>query len=73
MDYGILERDNCFKSVITSNNVNKYTIRDVESLGKESVSGNNVGFAEYAHNGKGIKFLQTFQTELTDDFIRQEL
>jgi hypothetical protein len=79
MEYGIYEDAASFKNNFTGNNVNLYDKEAVLSLGRESASCNNVGYAERPHQrssdeGRGMaRFYQTFLTGLTDTFVANQL
>jgi hypothetical protein len=79
MEYGIYENAASFKNNFTGNNVNLYDKEAVLSLGQESATCNNVGYADRPHrrfseDGRGMAaFYQTFQTALTDRFVADQL
>jgi hypothetical protein len=75
MEYGVYEDEACFKNSIVGNNINFFTKQDVLSKGSESLCANNVGFGELPHQRRGglQTFFQTFQTNLTRQFIDDQL
>jgi hypothetical protein len=78
-EYGIYEDAASFKNNFTGNNVNLYDKEAVLSLGRESTTCNNIGYADRPHRrfsdeGRGMAhFYQTFQTALTDKFVADQL
>jgi len=79
MEYGIYEDAASFKNNFTGNNVNLYDKEAVLSLGRESATCNNIGYADRPHRrfsegGQGMAtFYQTFRTGLTDQFVADQL
>lgn len=79
MEYGIYEDAASFKNNFTGNNINLYDKEAVLSLGSESATCNNIGYADRPHQrssdeGRGMAtFYQTFQTALTDRFVADQL
>ncbi|MBM4457068.1 MAG: hypothetical protein FJ011_04755 [Chloroflexi bacterium] len=79
MEYGIYEDAASFKNNFTGNNVNLYDKEAVLSLGRESTTCNNIGYADRPHRrfseeGRGMAtFYQTFQTALTDKFVADQV
>jgi len=78
MEYGIYEDAASFKNNFTGNNVNLYDKEAVLSLGTESATCNNIGYADRPHRpfsaeGRGMaSFYQTFLTGLTDKFVADQ-
>jgi hypothetical protein len=79
MEYGIYEDAASFKNNFTGNNVNLYDKEAVLSLGRESTTCNNIGYADRPHErrhdeGRGMNdFYQTFLTGLTDKFVADQV
>jgi hypothetical protein len=70
MKYGISEDETCENNNIISNNINFYSIADVNSMGKGSKVSGNVGSGEVPYTGKiGIPGVQVFNTALVEKFI----
>ena len=70
MKYGIVEDATCENNIISSNNINFYSIADVHSEGKGTKVMGNVGFAEVPYTGNiGIAGIQAFNLRLMEDFI----
>lgn len=83
MEYGIFEDTDSSSNVITSNNVNFFSKKDVLSKGEDTVVNNNVGFADTPHAGQGYekieeiknhstRICQSFEVELTKKFIEEQ-
>jgi hypothetical protein len=74
MDYGIFEDAEGFKNNINCNNINYYRYEAVLSNGKGSLEKDNTVCKEPAHKGiKGYEFIQSFQPELTEQFLKLNL
>jgi len=76
MEYGIYEDAECYNNTISANNINYYDKKDVESLGLCSTINNNVSSKQRPHHIRDRQmpdFFQTFQTELVDRFISDQL
>ena len=69
MRYGISEDKQSSKNLIANNNINYYSEADVVSNGKESAVHGNVSLKDEAHVQMKKLFIQSFRTELTDEFI----
>jgi hypothetical protein len=75
MGHGIIEDAVSYNNTITGNNVNYYQHADVLSLGRGSVTANNIGKGDYGYDdetGRGTK-VQSFRQELTDQFIAEQM
>jgi hypothetical protein len=75
MEYGIYEDAASFKNNFTGNSINYFVKGDVVSLGRESACNNNVSYADRPHQDRaGLQhWFQTFQVELTDKFVADQL
>ncbi len=76
MEFGIYEDADCYNNNFSANNINYYAKKDVESLGKHSTTSNNISSKQRPHHIREREmpeFFQTFQTELTDEFIFRQL
>lgn len=75
--YGIREQADCFKNNILGNNANYYEDGIVLCQGEGSSAGNNVGHADLPYNDMALtltkKRVQSFQTELTAQFIAEQI
>jgi len=75
MRCGILEDAESYNNTITGNNINYYTDAAVVAHGRDTVTANNVGYADLAYNDpQDLKpYYQSFQRELTERFIREQM
>jgi hypothetical protein len=75
MRYGIHEDSESYNNTITGNNVNYFQEAAVLSEGKNTTVDNNVGYGDqpYDHVPDAGWTLQTFQRELTDLFISEQV
>lgn len=76
MEYGIYEDADCYNNTFSANNINYYEKKDVESRGLHSTVNNNVSTKHRPHHIRDRQmpdFYQTFQTELVDRFISDQL
>lgn len=72
---GIHEDAQSYRNTITSNNVNYYERADIVSEGRETVVGHNISHKDrpYQSGESAGTVVQSFQTELTERFIREML
>jgi hypothetical protein len=72
---GIREDDKSLRNTITGNNINYYEHGDVVAEGSESIVGHNISYRDkpYQSGDTAGTVVQSFQTELTERFIHEQL